>query len=79
MYEVLILASPLAYNISDWGESPVELSNNKLLGRPPRDWSYQRQNATPTLRSHLYDREVRNLRRYGFRARTVLFWYLTWM
>jgi hypothetical protein len=45
MYEVLIPATPLTYNISDWGESPVELSNNKLLmssGRPPRDWSYQR-------------------------------------
>ena len=42
MYEVLIPATPLTYNLSDWGESPVELSNNKLLGRPARDWSYQR-------------------------------------
>jgi hypothetical protein len=42
MYEVLIPASPLTHNISDWGESPVELSRNKLPGRPPRDWSYQR-------------------------------------
>jgi hypothetical protein len=44
MYEVVIPASPLTYNISDWGESPLELSNMPLisLGRPPRDWSYQR-------------------------------------
>jgi hypothetical protein len=44
MYEVSIPATPLTYNISDWGESPLELSNNKQMasGRPPRDWAYQR-------------------------------------
>jgi hypothetical protein len=36
MYEVLVPASPITYNISDWGEAPLEAS-----GRPPRDWSYQ--------------------------------------
>ena len=42
MYEVSIPATLFTHNTSDWGESPLELSSNKLLGRPPRDWSYQR-------------------------------------
>jgi hypothetical protein len=42
MYEVSIPAMLFTYCTSDWGESPLELSSNKLLGRPPRDWSYQR-------------------------------------
>jgi len=44
MYEVSIPATPLTYNISDWGESPLEPSSNKPMasGRPPKDWSYQR-------------------------------------
>ena len=34
MYEVSIPATPFTYNTSDWVESPLELSSNKLLGRP---------------------------------------------
>jgi hypothetical protein len=42
MYEVSIPATPFTYNTSDWDESPLELSGKQLLGRAPRDWSYQR-------------------------------------
>jgi hypothetical protein len=42
MYEVSILATLFTYNTSDWDESPLELSRKQLLGRAPRDWSYQR-------------------------------------
>jgi hypothetical protein len=36
MYEVSIPAAPFTYNTSDWVESPLELSDKKLLGRGPR-------------------------------------------
>jgi hypothetical protein len=48
MYEVLIPASPLTYNISDWGETPLELS-----GRPPRDWSYQHLRSASHAGTHI--------------------------
>jgi hypothetical protein len=35
MYEVSIPVTLLTYNTSDWVESPLELSSNKLLGRGP--------------------------------------------
>jgi hypothetical protein len=45
MYEVLVPATtPPIHYISDWGESPLELSNNIPLissNKPSRDWSYQ--------------------------------------
>jgi hypothetical protein len=31
MYEVSIPATPFTYYTSDWGEAPLELSNNKAL------------------------------------------------
>jgi hypothetical protein len=37
MYEVSIPATLFTYNISDWVESPLELSGKQLLGRPPRN------------------------------------------
>ena len=42
MYEVSLPAVFYTHNTSDWVESPLELSSNKLLGRPLRDWSCQR-------------------------------------
>ena len=35
MYEVSIPVTLLTYNTSDWVESPLEPSSNKLLGRGP--------------------------------------------
>ena len=39
MYEVSIPVALITYNTSDWVESLLELSSNKLLGRAPRDSS----------------------------------------
>jgi hypothetical protein len=41
MYEVSLPAVFYTHNTSDWVESPLELSDKRLLGGPPRDWSYQ--------------------------------------
>jgi hypothetical protein len=41
MYEVSVPATtPPIHYTSDWVESCLELSSDKLLGRPLRDWSY---------------------------------------